>query len=302
VKKAVGWNVEAEAGNTRSCGTVVTTSTISVSQSMCAPPAVNVEVDPSEVKILDLCRTLEISEEDERCLGYLSDEEHLRHEFRSIKDGTLPVQTCELISLESLLASQTRSKLSRKQRYKLAVVLSSSILQFQTTPWLTEQLEKKNIFFYRNGSEIVADQPFIRHSFSSKKISSNTKSEEESTQSTPPCSVRFSTRNSLVHLGILLLELCFGQPIEKQTELRKQYLMDGKAHNDTDYLTARDWIYEVEEEAGVEFEGAVKCCVQCNFDAKLDWADINFTQAVYAAVVEPLEKALEKAYGRFDSV
>jgi hypothetical protein len=74
--------------------------------------------------------------------------------------------------------------------------------------------------------------------------------------------------------------------------------MDGKAHNDTDHLTARDWIYEVEEEAGVEFESAVKCCVQCNFDAKLDWADTNFTQSVYAAVVEPLEKA----YGRFDSV
>jgi len=67
--------------------------------------------------------------------------------------------------------------------------------------------------------------------------------------------------------------------------------MDGKAHNDTDFLTARNWVYAVGEEAGEEFEKVVKCCVQCNFDGKLDWSDIQFTQSVYVAVVEPLEKA-----------
>jgi hypothetical protein len=67
--------------------------------------------------------------------------------------------------------------------------------------------------------------------------------------------------------------------------------MDGKAHNDTNFLTARDWVYAVGEEAGEEFEKVVKCCVQCNFDGKLDWSKIQFTQSVYVAVVEPLEKA-----------
>jgi hypothetical protein len=94
------------------------------------------------------------------------------------------------------------------------------------------------------------------------------------------------------------LELCFGQAIEKQRDLRDQYLMNGKAHNDTDYLTARNWIYEVGEEAGEEFENAVKCCVLCNFDVKSNWVDTNFTQSVYAGVVEPLEKA----YGMFGFV
>jgi hypothetical protein len=290
-------NVPAEAGK-MNAGTVITTNTIAMTQAICTPPTAKEEISPSEVRILDLCRILATSEEKEMCLGYLSDEEHTRHELRSIKDGSTPAQGCELISLETLLAGRTRSKLSRKQRYRLAVVLASSSLQLQTTPWLADKLEKKNIFFYQNGSVIVADQPYIRHSFPSKKIFTEANPEEMPIQPAQPFSVRCSTRNSLVHLGILLLELCFGQPIEKQTDLRNQYLMDGKAHNDTDYLTARDWIYEVEEEAGVEFESAVKCCVQCNFDAKLDWADTIFTQSVYAAVVEPLEKA----YGRFDSV
>jgi hypothetical protein len=283
------------AAPTKSKSNSVTTSSTVEIQNPCGPTTQIEEPTAPDSKIEDLCSTLAKYGGKDSCLGYLSDEEHTHCELKSLKDGTTSTVNCELISLEKLLANSDRSKLSRKQRYRLAVVFASSILQLQTTPWLTEQLEKKNIFFYQNGSDVLADQPYIRHSFSSKKIFSKITPDDKPIQTPRPFSVRNSTRNSLVHLGILLLELCFGQPIEKQTELRSPYLMDGKPHNDTDYLTARDWVYEVGEEAGEEFENAVKCCVLCNFDTNLDWADTNFTQSVYAAVVEPLEKA----YGRF---
>ncbi len=248
-----------------------------------------------KVKIEDLCSTLANWEDRNSCLGYLADESGTHFELRSLKDGTNSAGNYELISLEDLLANTNRSRLSRKQRYKLAVVLASSVLQLETTPWLTEKLEKKNIFFYHNETEILADQPYIRQSFSSRKIFCYMTLEGKSPLPAQFYSKRNSTRSSLVQLGIVLLELCFGQAIEKQTALRSQYLMDGKAHNDTDYLTARDWIYEVGEEAGEEFENAVKCCVLCNFDAKLDWEDTNFMHSVYAGVFEPLEKL----YARF---
>jgi hypothetical protein len=259
-----------------------------------AAASVKDDIPAPDVRIEDLCSILTICDGNDSWLGYLSDEEHLRHELRSIQAGSIPAEAYELISLENLLAHGNRSKLTRKQGYRLAVILASSMLQLQTTPWLTDQLAKKNIFFYQNGSDILADQPYIRHSFSSNISSPKATPEQKPTQPTqpaPPFAIRNTTRNSLVHLGILLLELCFGQPIEEQTDLRNQYLMDGKAHNDTDFLTARDWVYAVGEEAGEEFEKAVKCCVQCNFDGKLDWSDIQFTQSVYVAVVEPLEKA-----------
>lgn len=281
----------------KACSTITTTqSTISTGKPLDDNSPETASKLAAEARIKDLCSTLATCNEDDSCLGYLSDEEHLHYEMRAIKDGRILNEDCSLISLEDLLANCNRLKLTRKQRYKLAVVLASSILQLQTTPWLNNHLAKKNIFFYQNGTDVLADQPYIQHSFASNRTSLETTPEEKSSR--PPCSTRNSTRNSLAHLGILLLELCFGQPIEKQTELRSQYLMDGKAHNDTDYLTARDWIYEVGEEAGEEFENAVKCCVLCNFDAKLDWTDMNFTQSVHAAVVEPLEKA----YGRFGFV
>jgi hypothetical protein len=280
--------VGADGGNHE--GAIVkTNSTIEIESSSThiivpeAPPA-------PKFKIEDLCSTLANCEDRNSYLGYLADEANTHYELRLLKDCTNSIGNYELISLENLLANTNRSKLSRRQRYRLAVVLASSVLQLQTTPWLTEKLEKKNIYFYRSETEILADQPYILQSFSSKKIFHPMTSDEESTPPALFYSKRISTRSSLVQLGIVLLELCFGQPIEKQTELRSQYLMDGKAHNDTDYLTARDWIYEVGEEAGEEFEKAVKCCVLCNFDAKLDWEDANFTQLVYAGVVEPLEK------------
>jgi hypothetical protein len=246
------------------------------------------EIQASGTRIEDLCSILAACGADDSCLGYLPDDNYLQHELRSIKDGTPVTSDCDLISLDTLL---NRSKLTRKQRYRLAVVLASSIVQLQTTPWLTEKLAKNNIFFYQTEYGVVADQPYIRHAFPSSKIFPRPNPEDVSLQPTLP----HSTRNSLVDLGILLLELCFGQPIETQTHLRDPYLMDGKAHNGTDFLTARDWVYAVGEEAGEEFENAVKCCVQCHFVGKLDWADMNFTQSVYAAVVEPLGKAYDRS-------
>jgi hypothetical protein len=246
------------------------------------------EIQASGTRIEDLCSILATCGADDSCLGYLPDDNYLQHELRSIKDGIPGISDCDLISLDTLL---NRSKLTRKQRYRLAVVLASSIVQLQTTPWLTEKLAKNNIFFYQTEYGVVADQPYIRHAFPSSKIFPRPNPEDVSLQPTLP----HSTRNSLVDLGILLLELCFGQPIETQTHLRDPYLMDGKAHNGTDFLTARDWVYAVGEEAGEEFENAVKCCVQCHFDGKLDWADMNFTQSVYAAVVEPLGKAYDRS-------
>ena len=222
-------------------------------------------------------------------MGYLSDDDHVHYEIWSLRDNSVPTENSELISLERLLSNKNRSKLSRKQRFRLAQILASSMLQLQTTPWINDPLDKEHIFFYRKGSEILADQPYTRHSFPPDRDTfKGTPDEKPETR----FAARSSTRRSLVHLGILLLELCFGQVIEDQTEIRSQYLLDGKAHNDTDYLTARDWIYEVGEEAGEEFENAVKSCVLCNFDAKLSWSDTNFTQSVYAGVVQPLEKAM----------
>ncbi|KAB8300152.1 hypothetical protein EYC80_000379 [Monilinia laxa] len=95
-------------------------------------------------------------------------------------------------------------------------------------------------------------------------------------------------KKSLSDLGIVLLELCCGQRIEEQP-IRQSYLVDGKAHDSTNYLTALEWADAVCEQEP-ELEPVIKSCMFCIFEEKANWDNPRFTQAVYASVVEPLEK------------
>ncbi|KAK6611038.1 hypothetical protein H4I96_02636 [Botrytis cinerea] len=97
-----------------------------------------------------------------------------------------------------------------------------------------------------------------------------------------------TVKKSLSDLGIVLLELCFGQRIEEQS-IRQEFLVDGKEHARTNYLTALEWADAVYEQEPA-LEHVIKCCMFCIFEEKANWDNLKFTQAVYASVVEPLEK------------
>jgi len=251
--------------------------------------AVTVEAPALVVaQIEDLCSTLSQFDPDVECgcIGYLPDDEDRHHELRPSKETQSTSKAQSLVSLEDLLAGTCGLKLSRHERYKIASILANSMLQLQSTPWLADKMEKKNIFFYQQGSKILIEHPYTQNSFHSKKIGTLP-------DHTPPPPSRFAVRNSLSNLGILLLELCFGQAIESQ-DIRKCYLgADGKAHEGTNYMTARDWAEIVcDEEPALEH--IIKCCVFCVFEEKADWDNKKFTQAVYASVVEPLENLIGK--------
>lgn len=244
-----------------------------------------------ETEIEDLCSTLETSDPNISCLGYLCSPDRHRHEFRSIRDNQKVSETSQLISLDQLLSRSTNAQMefTRKQRYRLAVILASSLLQLQTTPWLTQNMEKKDIFLECLGREVMTEQPYICHLFPSIKYPSASTSPVIPDAITP--TARFSAKASLNQLGILLLELCFGRAIEEQTHIREEFLFNGQPHNQTDILTAREWISDVEFEAGPEFRNAIKCCF--DFDVKPNWNDTKFTQSIHAGVVQPLKQILD---------
>lgn len=239
---------------------------------------------PYDLKKIDnLCSAISCTNLTSKCLGYISDGKQ-EHELHQLSDSSIEEP---YISLEELLSGHGNIRLSRQQRHKLASVLASSLLQLQTTPWLADKFDKKHIFFYRQGTQVLVEHPYIKHSFSSSKDS------DPSQPPTPQAADRLAVRNSLSNLGILLLELCFGQTIETQ-ELRKPYLgPDGKPGEYTDYLTARDWLESLDTEEPA-FEQIVKCCMFCIFDEKADWENKKFTQAVYASVVAPLDMIITK--------
>ncbi|TVY25181.1 hypothetical protein LHYA1_G006051 [Lachnellula hyalina] len=242
------------------------------------PPSLFVDNSGVNIKIDDLCSSLKGAVENTECLGYLSDDEHQQHEVRWVQESARESQGREEISLDKLLSSGGHLKLSRQKRYKIASIMASSLLQLQTTPWLSDNLEKKQILFYYQGSDVFVDEPYINHDFAAVT---------QTPRSSP--TPRILPRKTLSGLGILLLELCFGEPIENQTELRKGHLSsDGKALEGTDYLTAIEWLDKVAEEEP-KMAPVIKWCIFCLFEGKPNWADKTFMQAVYASVVQPLE-------------
>lgn len=186
-----------------------------------------------------------------------------------------------------LLNATLKLRLARKQRFGLAIILASSFLQLQTTPWLPNKLDKKGIYFEFNGKTVFTEQPYIYHYFPSTKTS--VPSSKNITKQRP---IGFAARASLTNLGILLLELCFGQAIETTTHWNNILELDGgRQHAQTSFTTALEWKSEVEEEAGLDFKNAIDSCF--NFNVKPNWTDMNFTQSLYAGVVQPLEKVIE---------
>ncbi|RDW77567.1 hypothetical protein BP6252_05620 [Coleophoma cylindrospora] len=243
--------------------------------------------------IEDLCSTLCADVAASR-FGYLLDEENRKHKLQILKTWpesldseqfTHGASKCQLISLEKLLDGQSRFRMSRQDRYKIANVLASSLLQLQTTPWIANQLEKQNIMFYHNEGKVFLEHPYIRHDFSSVGLCPKS-------QSTDPRD-RFIVRNSLNGLGILLLELCFGQSIETQEVWKEHLGSDGHAHPGTRYLAARDWAELVYGEDPA-LQHIIKRCVLCLFEEKADWGSKKFVQAVYASIVSPLDKIVKK--------
>lgn len=244
-------------------------------------------LDNSEVytEIKDLCSVLGTLEPSVPCLGYLCDDEHRHHQLRLIRDGQPPSDRQDLITLEELLSHTQKLSLNRKQRFRLAVVLAASILQLQTTPWLTEKLAKRDIYFEYLEGKVLADQPYIYHFFPSTKQPPTTLLDAEAAH----MHTGFATRTSLINLGILLLELCFNRTIET-IEYRDEFFSDGKPHNYTDYLTAIRWNSEVEDEAGLDFQNAIQCCLKV--DGKPNWIDEKFTQSIYLGVLQQLKKSI----------
>lgn len=215
--KKVGWNMSSS--NALPVPVVQhSQSTPNLHPSSLPIPTVSTEPvkQPESIhEITDLCSTLSTYDVNTTCIGYLVCPEKHHHEFRSLKNPQDPASspTQELVSLEALLnRSHNNLKLTRKQQYRLTVILASSLLQLQTTPWMTGKLEKKDIFFEYSGFEVLAEHPYLSHSF----------------PYTPPQLpvTRFATRASLVQLGSKFYPLYFlPQNIPKEISNRSLSLL-----------------------------------------------------------------------------
>ena len=261
---------------------------------------------PGLIEIADLCEAVRKA----HCgawngpLGYLRDTQDRRHAFYPSIDPTRFSQNAETVTLASLLAKPTSRNslnptnlvsmsLSRLERYSIAVTLASSLLQLYSSPWIGETWSKNDIYFLiaEDGSPkpILVNKPYITRKFMSYSLSGS------NTSVNGPVGRNSSTK-SIQALGIMLLELCFGEAIEDQPIRSKYMSPDGQPNDMTDFCTAQHWLEnDALGEGGPEYSEAIRRCLFCAFGPRsTDLENDELRAAIYSEVVEPLEQALRQ--------
>ena len=208
-------------------------------------------------KIASLCFTLQQERHDSVGLGCLYDEQRKHEVFivsqPSIKPLGETVSLHEILSYESKdlslgppashIAQASGRKipcLTKKNRLQLAVTLASTALQLQTTPWLDQTWNRRDILFHDG----LIESPHVSKTFSKEQVEPNT-----SIRSVNPWTPIRNT--SIFGLGVLLLELSFGKPLES-------FKKDDDPAPFTEIAIARRLVDELTEEESSGYADAAR--------------------------------------------
>ena len=201
------------------------------------------------------------------------------------------VRLSQILSRLKPPSSQT-PRFARCHRAKVAFLLAQAVLQLHSSPWLSSSWSSADIQLLAIPSDRTLAsswQPFI-----SKKI------DPPSTHQTVPKSTKhlgpYVRSRELYALAIVLLELAFNTPlhqkrIEEDIQGAHSHQDAWINHNTACRLTDSD---DLVCEVGPDYTDAVKRCIY-GFE-NVTAHDLNteqFHNAVYAGVIEPLERNLE---------
>jgi hypothetical protein len=275
--------VQQTACSSTSSRTATLTHTTSLSTPIVSSPR----------QIQHLCEAIAKLQQPQRdlCVGYLLDTLQQR------KHGIYPLQSpCsqqqwESYSLKTILnrTANINRRLTQHDKLRVAVDLASSVLQLYKTPWLDEQWGKEDVLFIRRPGASIAsiyEHPFVCRTFTSQGTA---------IASTPAsgATCRVIRNQTLFTLGILLIELWYGKPIE---ECQQPSDLDCQGTPGVTWCTAVRLIEtEIEFEAGKRYSDAVRRCIRCDFDrSDMSLDNENFQRAVYEGVVMLLERTLQQ--------
>ncbi|EER37858.1 conserved hypothetical protein [Histoplasma capsulatum H143] len=278
-------------------------------------PPLNPINDPSGLaKISDLCATFSSSasqkspsSDREFCIGYLQDQCSGLHGLHLVPSNT----DWEVISLRDAIqiylpSTSTSQKIkpdshvpspdpqlkpwTRKERFKLAVAVSTSVLQFDDTPWLKQSWGTDDIHFLVNPSSSMPEQAYLSTIFSQ---SSKAPKKQQNRPKFPP----LIRNKALFALGIVLIELAFGRPLSR-LRTDKDVEDSGGMQDLVDTFTIKRLLEGVEDEAGYDYSEAVRRCIECPFDGKeARFSNDAFQEAVHNWIIEPLKVSLKNFCG-----
>ena len=200
-------------------------------------------------------------------------------------------------NLNLFLSSRGKFRMSRGDRYGLALTIASSVLQLSPTQWLSEAWNKADIQVLLEHPIVTAEKTKSLEVDYSKRlyIEKSFPEHDDSETASAAKNVFPGLRNqALFRLGIVLIELCLGETLESLRATEDPLTKDGTSNILTEWATATRLIHDVSREAGNRYGDAVRRCIYCDFDQRSTSFENNaFRQAVYDGIVAPLEDVYE---------
>ncbi|KAG4438864.1 hypothetical protein IFR05_005653 [Cadophora sp. M221] len=205
------------------------------------------------------------------------------------------IQRKDQVSLGKFLELSSRSSQLVKKRDKLIlqVILANSLLHLYRGPWLLKNLDKTRICFYKPRSQDIPDltRPYLA---CRTDLSEELGNEED---------VRFRIHPypGILALGILLLQIELGRPIEEERP-EDSPNRGGVLHIDADRPVAMEMLDECRDDSSVDFVQAIEACLDDKtftdaFGQDASFDDPVFRQQIFELIVKPLETALLKIFG-----
>ncbi|KAI0968602.1 hypothetical protein F4678DRAFT_442296 [Xylaria arbuscula] len=236
--------------------------------------------------ITNLCEKIKQAQKQAQVSSYgmvvdqSSQEKYTLHPIQtSITEDT---RCWSVVSLKQILEQKDTSiYLTYQDRLHLAVIISSSILQLHGSPWVSETLTSKDIFFIQKKDYPFYDQPFVI-----KSLPTNTQNPSNQSQDAP-----FPRNPVLVALGVLLIELIQGKTIDLLRTPQENSLSHKKPLQD--YMTVKRLLQDVRM-ASSNYAAAVTRCVDGELHSGgLTLDNEELCEGVYSGIVALLEKDLE---------
>jgi hypothetical protein len=258
-----------------------------------------VAVPTSTMPMSDLCKVMQQLQQAQTgtCVGFLEDSSRRKHPIYPV--AVLDNQKeWAAYSLRQILTQEVspNRRLTQNHKLRIALDLASSILQLYKTPWLDENWSNADVYFVqRPGSSpsTAYEHPYVHNSLPTTSDPSSTSTQ---TQQIQHRRYRVIRNQTLYNLGILLIELWYGKPIE---QLQTPHDLDCAGTPGVVWcIAARLVESELKFEAGKQYSDVARRCIHCDFDrSTIDLDDERFQQTVFDRVVLPLQIILQQFNG-----
>lgn len=256
--------------------------------------------DPTQPlqEVEDLCASIQQLRATASRIGFSLDTRMKLRGAYAVDTAEKPARVPDVVTLEDLLDQRLtvngrRAKLSKKERYSLALTLASSVLYLNSTPWLANQWATRDIQFHQSSTAvnfIDIEHPYL----------APTEIEPAADLSVRTKALSFHNKNAvLLALAVALLELYFGTTAEKY-QRSEHGACDPTSHQNSWMLCAmaHQWAEESQDELSAAFLSAVRHCLRCFSDPGVSLQDPDFLQAAAEGIVLPLQEELYQFLGK----